>query len=339
MAEMKYGILPHNTQIELVEGCNRMCKFCGIHSIWKHKEDRVLKFMDINLAIQLAKNFGEWWTKGKRIEFAMHGEPTLHPDVVEIIHIFRDYNPKAQLQLTTNGIQIRKYPELINDLFDAGLNILIVDTYTHRDVLINICKNSGIDKIIDYYEDPSFNPYYYHNSKIQVIIIMGDVGKKSGTRPARKLLNQGGNSNNKLLMELGVQLKQTPLNKKCSRPFREIVIHYDGTIPLCCQDWRHEFIIGKFPDISLEDIWESDIMNTMRKILYNKLRINTPCYYCDYNGGFRLGFLKDMGAVPTHPIEEIVDHLNKYSIYRYKNARPYIPVNKKSILDRYKNAK
>jgi len=128
---MNYNVLPNNAQIELVEGCNRMCDFCGLHGIWALPEHRVIKYMDSTLAEEIAKSFGKWWTKGKRIEFAMHGEPTLHPDVHRIIAQFRKHNPLAQLQLTTNGLKlIKEGSEYVNALFNAGLNFLLVDTYS-----------------------------------------------------------------------------------------------------------------------------------------------------------------------------------------------------------------
>lgn len=316
-----FNALPHNIQIELVEGCNRMCDYCGIYSIWKNVKDRSIKKMEYSLAKDIAYDLGKWFG-AKRIEFAMHGEPTLHNKLTDIISIFRNHCEKAQLQLTTNGsLILKKGPDIIKTWFGQGLNLLIVDTYHKREELVAICGQSGI-QVSDYYTEP-FNCYQYHSHKIQQIIIMGDIGKMNGKKAARKIINHAGNINPNLAHKFGIQTIRQPLNKTCSRPFREITIHYDGSIPLCCIDWRHEFIVGKFPeDGSLHEIWNNDIFNIMRLFLQSKNRQFLPCYRCDYNGGFRLGLLPKVSTeTDLKYLEELVKkNYNNYARFAHKNA-------------------
>jgi len=316
--------LPNNIQVELVEGCNRMCAFCGIYSIWKEKQDRIVHFMDFDLAKQVAAGLSSW--KGfekKRIEFAMHGEPTLHPKHTDIITVFRKSLPYAQLQFTTNGILLHQWgSDYVKKLFQSGVNILVVDTYSNREEINKALVGSGI-RISSYYGDGSVNPYHYHGPDLQVIVVMDDLGKRSGSRAARKILNHAGNSNQKVLLRLGIPPINAPLTKKCSRPFREITIHYDGTVPICCTDWRHECLLGKFPDSgSFQDIWNSDGFQSARALLGNGLREGiVPCARCDYNGGFRLGLLP---KPPRISEQDALDHINSYAArfkkYRHKNA-------------------
>jgi hypothetical protein len=94
----------------------------------------------------------------------------------------------------------------------------------------------------------------------------------TGKRKARTIINHAGNCDVEKLKKYGWQPQPLPLRKKCSRPFREITVHWDGTVPLCCMDWCHEFIIEKVGKLSLPEIWESEIMNVMRHLLYNKDR-------------------------------------------------------------------
>ena len=68
---------------------------------------------------------------------------------------------------------------------------------------------------------------------------------------------------------------------------------FGGRVPICCLDWKHELIIGKFSeDGSLQDIWEGDVFESVRNLILDKKRIMRPCYKCNFNGGFRLGLLK-----------------------------------------------
>ncbi len=282
---------PYNMQIEFVEGCSRMCDFCGIWGIWDKQENRKIKFMLYDLAEKIAKNIGSW-LNGKRIEFAMHGEPLLHPKIYELVSVFREYTPKSQLQLTTNGDMLCNGKIDIDKLFYSGLNILIIDNYGNRDFISIIGKVKDKEiKILNYYTD-EFNPYHFHSNKIKIVLIMDDIGKVNNKRKARKILNHAGNVNFDLVRKYGVFPVRQPLQKKCSRVFRELTVHYDGTVSICCIDWKHEFIVGNVNNESLEEIWSKQEFQDVRNRLYNKDRNFSPCNKCDYNGGFRLGFLK-----------------------------------------------
>jgi len=314
--------LPYNIQIELVEGCNRMCDFCGIHSIWSHAADRKIKFMEEWMFKGIANSLKDWGFNAKRVEFAMHGEPTLHPLLPQVIKCYRESLPLAQLQVTTNGIKLlEKGPLYITELFNNGLNILIVDTYVKKEEILKVLHGVTSAKLLNYYVD-SYNCYHYHGNKDKVIVLMGDLGEVSGTRKARTIINHAGNGEVHNLRKYGVVPLQAPLVKKCSRPFREISVHYDGTISLCCLDWRHEAVMGKFPEEgSFEQIWNSPIFKTLRDQLYSKKRDIRPCYRCDYNGGFRLGFLKAPNKEGLLTDSEVLRHFTIYSKYCHNNAK------------------
>lgn len=315
-------IYPYNFQIELVEGCNRLCDFCGLWSIWNNPKERKFNFMSLELADKLSFDLNSWIKKGKRIEFAMHGEPTLNPDLLEIIKLFRKNYPTAQYQLTTNGVLIKQQDiDFIQKVFEAGLNILVIDTYdTTYDEYKRILSPINDKYIIfDFYNNiTGIDIYGFNNNKLKAICLLNDLKYNTGKKLQRIILNHAGNSNPKTVSPI-----TSPLNKKCSRVYREMGIHWDGTIPICCIDWRHEFIIGKFPEENLETIWNSEIFELIRKLLFDKKRIIRPCYSCDYKGGFRLGFLEPSKYELSEKsiIEKINVHLDKYEKYMHKNGR------------------
>lgn len=322
---------PNNIQIELVEGCNRMCDFCGIHSIWKNKEDRKIKYMSLEMVNNITASLKEWDFNKKRIEFAMHGEPTMHRKLFDVLKTFRKELSLAQLQLTTNGIVLlkegRKYVE---ELFFSGLNILMVDAYVKRKELIELMHSVPNITVQNFYDAEATNPYYYKGNKHKVILIIDDLGIMSGIKTQRKILNHAGNSDSEVLLKkYNILPVVCPLVKRCSRPFREMVIHQDGTVPICCLDWKHEAIMGKFPeDGSLETIWNSLAFNTIRRRLFDKKRFTRPCYCCDYNGGFRLGLLKldDYEFVDF----DIKKHYIQYQKYCHPSVANSIFYNKNS---------
>lgn len=308
---------PYCFGVSIVDGCNKSCSFCGI----KAKKDRTIKFMDINLVKQIAESIGKWNSK-KRISLSMFGEPTLHPKLHEIISIFRDKCNECHIDLITNNtILLKQYRNNTNNpvkaLFDAGINVLVVDIYDNNNQkkVINMCNSSGI-KVTYYHDKNHANPFQHNGKNFKAISIMGDISKQHVYTPSRILHNYAGNSS------MGLKINK-PLEKKCVRPYREMAIQYNGAISLCCHDWRREAILGVFPDNgSLQQIWESKGFQYARYLLYNKNRNIIPCYRCDFHGGFRIGLLKnpDLKLNKQLVLARLADIINKYSHLRHKQG-------------------
>ena len=266
----------------------------------KHKENRKFHHMDIDMLEEIAKQIGSWLVK-KRIEIVARGEALLHPKIFTALKLLRKHAPLCQFQISTNGIKFKNLEDpvdYVRRLYDAGLNILVVDDYDNTALLTALGhqahKEFGV-QYSNYYSDKSINPYTYHSHKIKAYVLVPDIGTLSEkTRTTRKLHNVAGNVDWAKTQKLGMFPITKPLEMKCVKPFREIVIQYNGVIPLCCNDYRRELVLAKFPeDGTLEEIWESKPFIMVRHLLFNKRRFMAPCYKCDFNGGFRQGFLKD----------------------------------------------
>ena len=120
-----YQDAPNALQIELTEGCNLACSFCGIQSIRTNgasgpenihgKASSPYKFLSVKtmqtITDQLKK--AQW---SPRIEFAMHGEPTMHPFYHEVIAHFRKELPRASLMMTSNGGGLLKSPGIVENV-------------------------------------------------------------------------------------------------------------------------------------------------------------------------------------------------------------------------------
>ena len=280
---------PWSLQVEMTQGCNRRCEICGIHSLGK--EASHYKFMVPKLAEKIAVEMNEWIPKGRRIEFALQGEPTINPKASEIIHLFRDNYPKCQMMLNTNGYKLSK--ERILSYFNAGLNFLLIDIYDEP--TMELCRkmmhwNLPI-KIEDFHS--GFNVYQnYGKPEMQRIVLMDNHKNDSWKKTrVRKINNQAGFTPIETQKKYGIYVDE-PLKKNCSNVHRELVIKYDGLVPFCCMNWSRVNPIGKFPNQSLQELWTSPKFQAVRQMLYNKDRAFAPCDKCNYSG-FKLGFIKD----------------------------------------------
>jgi len=298
-----------------VEGCNRFCKFCGGYSIWKTKEDRKYKFMDLELAEKMAFSFGNEY-ESKRISIGQFGEPLLHPNIFDIIQAFRSYGPSHMQTIFSNGLcLIENGADFICEIFAKGIDFLIIDTYTKGEEIRKVVKKSKI-KMIDFYKDKpkSFPGFMYQKpGKEKVIVIVDDLGSKAGIDRRRGIVNSAGNSNPKILKKYGIFPIVNPIESKCVRPFREMIVCHDGAVPICCIDWKRDCLLGVFTN-SISKIWNSKSFQAVRYLLYNKKRIFNPCYKCDFSGGNRRGFLK----CPEEVDYGYLERMQKRSKYKSK---------------------
>ncbi len=87
--------------VEISNICNVQCSFCPV-------VDREQKILSVKNFESILKKI-----KGKTKEICLHlmGEPTAHPQFEEILNICENYNVKVQL--TTNGLLIKRKEELI----------------------------------------------------------------------------------------------------------------------------------------------------------------------------------------------------------------------------------
>jgi len=302
---------PWSVQVELVEGCTRICPFCGLNGI--REKPGNFKYMDIGLAADLATQCGNF-CPNSRYEFAMHGEPLMHPRYPEIFEIFRQFLPDTQIQVTTNGNTLGKNQQWMQSkveaIFNVGIDFIILDTYwPERDKLRELAYGLTGIEVVDFYDQMAPNgisPWYNHRRGLNnTVILMDDLLKRNGEVKSRTIYNHAGNSAMKGRID-------PPLKKTCTMPFREISIRWDGSVSLCCHDWGDEYHIGNVKDMTIEEIWNSERFEVARKFLQNKLRVFNPCSGCDIDSGSRSGLLPKYD-VPISEDAELVLNIVKSS--------------------------
>ena len=308
---------PFSIQIELTEGCNRGCDFCGLRGIRK-KGTEPLCFMDKATAIRIADEIARvgWHS---RIIFSMHGEPTLNKNWMRLVKLFRKKLPKAVLSLMTNGSVIEQMYEddnfegfdaVISTIKDTGLNDLIVDMYTSNDAghrLMNLCDKEEIPRqILD-----KRVPLYGNSPKKFRILFNPPIQTEVGAAINRHLCNHCG---------AAAPLDYSYEGKRCARPFRELAFRYDGSVALCCNDFRGQYPIGNIMDTEIDTLWHSKRFQAARILLYAGERgAFVPCKGCNALS-HRIGLLPDLMGKETMP--EPTDKIRKFAANVAKENEP-----------------
>ena len=288
---------PYSIQLELHYGCNLRCDCCykQVHNIKKSQ----FKSMKKSTAIKIAKDLVGY--DPIRITYAQRGEPTLNKDWIKITKILRSYLPQSQILCTTNGLYLNK--DNIGKFFSVGGNILLVDCYK-KDFSVRMEKWKKF-KPIDYYdENNKFNPFCRNSPKSKKLILLDNIMENNKKKSTRVIWNMGGNVDFDKVKKYGVEPLSAPLKKKCTYPFREMTIHYDGEVAFCCMDGNQYLKLGNVLKTPIDKIWNSKKYNVARLLLYNKKRCFAPCKNCDYFGGMRQGLIPKMKIVNDEELKK-----------------------------------
>lgn len=289
--------LPYSIKPELVRGCTMRCVFCGLrHQSWAEQE---YKMVDTSFFRNYCIDMNRWRPK-VRMEIANRGEQTIHPEFIELMAWARVLMPKVQILVTTNTdmmVHLEQDPHLfrewVEECMKAGVNIFMLDCYTPKRLkLITEAFHGRYGTFFEDEQGSSLNPYPYRGPDFKAICI-----KDATPAPKENVLlhyhNQGGNADvsdnaNALRMYPNVTPPKEPLKWMCTRPFREFPIWYDGSVPICCDDWGDQAIVGKYPEQSLPELW--DLYDPYRKNLIDRNRAaQMPCAVCTERQGKRFG--------------------------------------------------
>lgn len=297
---------PWMIQIELVCGCNLQCDFCANVSL--PDKGKTLHFMKPKTFMNIVEGLKIFGDK-MRIAFAMRGEPTLHPKIYKYTKYLKKAIPGSQITVVTNGIKLNTTD--IKRFFDAGGNIVSIDCYGNT---YNKFKERFVSfpqcqwKLYDYRE---FNIWQYHNKDIKIVSLIPDiVDDHSNTRT---FTNQCDCISDAAYDKYGIQRPISGgLEKKCTNPFRELSIRYNGDMMICCKDWvSNKMVIANANINNIGEEWfNNKKLNMARKLLLNKCRSFHPCDKCTYFGGFRQGFLPKIGTLNENLKKTLVKRLN-----------------------------
>lgn len=303
---------PFAVQIELTEGCPLRCTFCGLNGIRGKEND--YKFMKIELAGRVANLIKEAGWK-PRIEFAMHGEPSVNPHMLEILDLFRERLPKGtQLMMTSNGAGFMADPTYTIDEALRHLNVLALDWYENVKIVPKILeryKGKHKGKIIRYPENPDGNPHRRRKPGEHDFVVVQDI--QVATKGTHSVLNNHAGC--------GAPKNFSQRGKRCAKPFRELAVRWDGHVAICCNDWRGIFKCGNLSHSTLEEVWNGPAFQAARRKLYHGQRDFGPCDGCDAVS-YRVGLLPDKyGKVslpePTQEDRKIINkaiHGSSYAL-------------------------
>jgi radical SAM protein with 4Fe4S-binding SPASM domain len=259
---VKYKGFPLFSFIELNinELCNRKCPFCP------RVDPSVYPNQNIHMSLETAKNIAEQLYQLNFtgiVNISGTGEPLLTKYIPDIIKLFSDRN--IHTEIVTNGDKLK--PNLIKQLYDAGLQQLVISMYDGPEQVQYFTKlfnSCNIDENLY-----SLRDRWYDESE--------DYGLLYTNRAGNIGFNQLSDISKEKLIKSG--------KSACFYTHYSMMIDWNGDALLCCQDMYNRTInFGNIKTKSIINIWRDAKLMEFRNKLKNGDRSLSPCNSCNANG-------------------------------------------------------
>jgi radical SAM protein with 4Fe4S-binding SPASM domain len=244
--------------------------------------------MDIELFYKIINDASQIGVK--RIILFLHGEPFLHPQIIDMIRYIKQKD--LAFNVTTNGVPLNQ--KKIENLLSSGItsadyfsfSIMGSSKEVHESVMRGGNYNRTEKNLHSFLDQrkikksngPVIETTYYamdeneheENEYIKKWRGVVDHAIVSG-RISESF------SNYKLDKKSLVIRRQT-----CSHLWQKMTIFWNGDVTICNQDVDGEWIIGNLNNQAIQDVWKSEKLLSIKKKHKNKRFKDLPlCYQCD----------------------------------------------------------
>jgi len=285
---------PMSAHIDVSSVCNYKCSFCFQADQAGMKAVNLKRgFMPIQLFKKICDDLRDFPDKLKKIKIGNHGEPTLHPNVVDAVAYARDFGNSEIVEMFTNGSKLE--PELNRGLVVAGLqriNISLEGLSDERYYAVAGVRQD-FKQIIDGVRD-LYAKKEEKKSDLKIYVKIADHAhalKKDSTEvfvlselERKYFFDTFQDHCDEIFIEKVVpQWSETQLEKqnevqdtgmygqkisswKDACPFVYMYLHFncDGTVSPCTLDWPRKVVIGNANDQRVIDIWNGDSLRELQ---------------------------------------------------------------------------
>lgn len=280
----KYRNKPFSLRIENTNICNGRCFMCPYPTM-KRKKGTMSKKLYKNIINQTEK------LNIKYINLHNFGEPLTDKNFSWKVKYAKSKNI-LRVSTNTNGTLLT--PKIAKDIINSGLDeiFISVDAFTKKTYQkIRIGLNYDlVQKNIKYLISLK-KKLKTNKPKIIIDFLEFNLNKKE----TKKFLNKwkklvdkvcisqihDWSNKKKLNLDLSINNYVSFSRSPCRLPFTEMLINWDGTISLCCQDIEGEIILGNAKKDSIASIWKNKNFEYIRKkhlnIDTNNLKLCQNC--------------------------------------------------------------
>lgn len=286
--------VPISAHIDISSVCNYKCSFCFQADLAGMKAVGLKRgFMPINLFKKICDELNEFPEPIKKIKIGNHGEPTMHPEVIEAVSYARSKGNADIVEMFTNGSKLE--PMLNQGLVEGGLqriNISLEGLSDERylqvagvrqnfqEIIEGVrdlyAKKQAAKSDLKIYVKIADHAHALRNDSKEVFVL---------SESERKFFFETFQSHcDEIFIEKVVpQWSETQLEKQNSVeetgmygqkinawkeacPFIYMYLHFncDGTVSPCTLDWPRKVVVGNVNTHTVRQIWEGDALRQLQ---------------------------------------------------------------------------
>ena len=244
--------------------CNSRCTICPYKDTYAGKQ---IKYMSEETHHKILTDLGKDYDG--EIGYYFQYEPLTDFRLPVFLYFNKLLCPKARTSISTNaGLLNEKWQhDLLENLDYVYFNILGGTKETYEKIMHGLKWETMLKNVNEFAEK--------FEGKMFVNFIKTNENKGE-VENLRKLLNKkidiiseywASDRNKHIEIDKPKGAKtRFVTDKKCNVIEKGIYIHYDGKVPLCCEMWEREIMVGDVMKENIYDIFNSPKMNTKNSI-------------------------------------------------------------------------
>jgi len=259
---------PTLLEIEPVNYCNLNCLMCPVKEMVRKRG-----FMDLSLFKSIVdQTISTAW----EYSFGVIGEPTLHPDLINMIEYIKSKDCKISLNTNLNYRDDTISEKLVENGVDriivtiSGIDESMYKKINQKGdyhlVLHNLMKIKSIKKKLKKRKPTVIASF--------VKIEANREQSRTAWRHLRKYfdyckitkMHDWVGSSQIAMLEPREKIRKN--NKRCSMIYTTATILWDGRVAACCHDYEGREILGDTKSMTMNDIWNSHVKD-FRKRYFN----------------------------------------------------------------------
>lgn len=280
------GRFPPSIQIEPTNYCNARCICCSTV-----RSTRKRGFMDFDLFKRIIDDAVQ--SKIKIVHLYLHGEPMLHPRIVEMIGYVKTKG--LAVHMTTNGMLFNrnKILAILNADVDFAdhfvfsilggseeVHEVIMKRVNHERVMKNISDFLALRK--DHHKNgPVIETIFYPMSENEhevKLYLKAHQGHADHVRIAGGISSAFSQYN---LTDDTQKIKHR--TKTCSQLWERLTVFWNGDVTICPQDLDGNRVFGNLAEQSIQEVCRKEsLLNTQRIHKQGQFEKIRACYACDW---------------------------------------------------------
>jgi MoaA/NifB/PqqE/SkfB family radical SAM enzyme len=283
---------PYSVHIDICSICNFKCNFC-FHSNPEAMRKKGYKYglMSFDLFKKITDDLKLFNQKIRKVKIGLHGEPTLHPELPEMVRYLKSQNVTEIIELFTNASLLN--PRVNKSLIDAGLsrvNISIegLSVEKYKEVTgVSVEMETLVENIKNLYKLRKNCKIYIkivdiHLGQLEKRIFYETFGDCCDEIFVENVVPQWAEINKFDVDTTGMYGQKVDRYKEvCPFPFMYLHFNFNGTASPCTLDWSKEVLIGDIQHESALEIWQGRLLYELKLKMLEKQREDIPfCSKC-----------------------------------------------------------